>query len=205
MNNKLASKIKKTPLQRGCPSKIILTGQYSYGAEGIRLRSWKEGANCYIGSFCSIAKFCTIFLGGIHLTDCATTYPFGHINQDKFPHGNDKAPATKGHVIIHNDVWIGENATLLSGIEIHNGAVIANGAMVTKDVPPYTIVGGNPAKPIRTRFPKDVINALNDLEWWNYPVANINRAIPLLQRPLTSIKEVEALEKALANPTSGNI
>ena len=77
--------------------------------------------------------------------------------------------------------------------------------MVTKDVPAYTIVAGNPAKPIKTRFSDEVINALNDLEWWNYPVANINRAIPLLQRPLTSIKEVEALEKALDNPTSGNI
>ena len=200
MNRQLALKIKQQPLQRGTPSKIILTGKYSYGAEAIRLRSWREGANCYIGSFCSIAKFCTIFLGGMHLTDCATTYPFGHINKDIFPKGSDQHPATKGHVIIHNDVWIGENATLLSGIEIHNGAVITNGAMVTKDVPPYTIVGGNPAKPIRARFPDDVINALNHIEWWNYPVNKINRAIPLLQRPLTCIKEVEDIEKALNSP-----
>jgi len=197
VNNKLASKIKKISLQRGRPSKIILTGQYSYGAEGIRLRSWKEGANCYIGSFCSIAKFCTIFLGGIHLTDCATTYPFGHINQDTFPQGSDRHPATKGHVIIHNDVWIGENTTILSGIEIHNGAVIANGSMVTKDVPAYTIVAGNPAKQIKTRFTGEVISALNNLEWWTYPIANINKAIPLLQRPLMCIEEVNKIKEAL--------
>ena len=197
MNNNLASKIKRLPLQRGLPSKIILTGQYTYGAEEIRLRSWKEGANCYIGSFCSIAKFCTIYLGGMHLTDCATTYPFGHINQDIFPEGSDRHPATKGHVIIHNDVWIGENATLLSGIEIHNGAVIANGSMVTKDVPPYTIVGGNPAKIIKARFSREVISALNSLEWWKYPVANINKAIPLLQRQLTCIEEVKEIEDVL--------
>ena len=200
MNRQLALKIKQQPLQRGKKSQIILTGKYSYGAEGIRLRSWREGANCYIGSFCSIAKSCTIFLGGIHLTDCATTYPFGHINKDTFPTGSDRHPATKGHVIIHNDVWIGENTTLLSGIEIHNGAVITNGAMVTKDVPPYTIVGGNPAKQIRARFPDEIIDELNRIEWWNYPINNINRAIPLLQRPLTHIKEIEELEKALNSP-----
>ena len=197
MNNNLASKIKSLPLQRGFPSKLILTGKYSYGVQGIQLRSWSEGANCYIGSFCSIAKFCTIYLGGMHLTDCATTYPFGHINQDIFPEGSDRHPATKGHVIIHNDVWIGENATLLSGIEIHNGAVIANGSMVTKDVPPYTIVGGNPAKTIRTRFPREVISALNSLEWWQYPEANINNAIPHLQRQLTCVEEVKKIEEIL--------
>ena len=69
--------------------------------------------------------------------------------------------------------------------------------MVTKDVPPYTIVGGNPAKIIKARFSREVISALNSLEWWKYPVANINKAIPLLQRQLTCIEEVKEIEDVL--------
>ena len=196
MNDKLASEIKKLPLQRGLPSKIILTGQHSYGVEGIQLRSWREGANCYIGGFCSIAKFCTIYLGGMHLTDCATTYPFGFINQDIFPKGSDRHPATKGHVIIHNDVWIGENATLLSGIEVHNGAVIANGSIVTKDVPPYTIVGGNPAKPIKTRFSSEVISALTGRPESQSVVVTGRGGGQALREAMDTVSEVKEIKHA---------
>jgi acetyltransferase-like isoleucine patch superfamily enzyme len=144
------------PLRRGEQSKILLTGKYSYGIEHISIRSWGEGAHLFIGSFCSIAGNQTVFLGGNHRIDWATTFPFGHIFNEAFPAGQISGPghpASKGHVIIENDVWIGEGCTIMSGIRIGSGSVVAAKSVVAKDVEPYTIVGGNPAKLIKERFP----------------------------------------------------
>lgn len=173
-------------LKRGEPSKTILTGKHSYGIENINTRSWDEGAHLYIGSFCSIAENQIIFLGGNHRSDWSTTFPFGHIFQEKFPAGeiNGKGhPTTKGHVIIENDVWIGQGCTIMSGIKIGSGSILAAESTVVKDVKPYTIVGGNPAKTIRERFPKKIIKELLEIKWWNQSDERINRIIPLLQMP----------------------
>lgn len=78
------------------------------------------------------------------------------------------APLQKPRPVIENDVWVAANVTIAKGVRIHSGAVICSNSVVTKDVPPYTIVGGNPAKPIRLRFPEGVVERLLDLEWWNY-------------------------------------
>jgi acetyltransferase-like isoleucine patch superfamily enzyme len=175
------------PLNRGEPSRIILTGRHSYGIENIQVKSWGEGAHLFIGGFCSIAGNQKVFLGGNHRTDWATTFPFGHLLTDTFAngavHGADH-PTTKGHVVIENDVWIGHGSTIMSGLTIGSGSVIAACSVVVNSVPAYTIVGGNPARPLKQRFPDPLIQQLLELKWWNYPDAAINRIVPLLQQPL---------------------
>lgn len=154
--------------------------RYSYGIENIRLREWGEGADVLVGAFCSIADNVEIFLGGNHRTDWVTTYPFGHIHQDKFPWHGKGHPATKGNVVIGNDVWIGSGATIFSGVKIGDGAVISAKTVVVKDVPPYAIVGGNPAKVLKLRFTEDQIQRLLQNPWWDLPDSKIKELIPLL-------------------------
>jgi len=189
------------PIRRGEPSRIILTGKHSYGLENIELKSWGEGAHLFVGSFCSIAGQQTVFLGGNHRTECATTFPFGHALQELFPAGAEHAaehPTSNGHVVIENDVWMGRGCTIMSGLTIGSGSVIAAGSVVVKNVAPYTIVGGNPAKPIRQRFPDALIESLLKLQWWNRSDAEINQIVPLLQQPLDQavFNQIEAVLRA---------
>lgn len=173
------------PLQRGEQGKILLTGKHSYGIEHISIRSWGEGAHLFIGSFCSIAGNQTIFLGGNHRTDWATTFPFGHIFNETFPAGQINGlghPTAKGHVIIENDVWIGEGCTIMSGIRIGSGSVIAAKSVVVKDVVPFTIVGGSPARQIKERFPQHITKQLLEIKWWEKSDEEINNIVPLLQQ-----------------------
>ena len=157
-------------------------GSYTYGHDGIKIIQSGEGKTLRIGKFCSIAEGVVVFLGANHRVDWLTTYPFGHIHENKFPkvsreHGH---PATKGDVIIGNDVWIATNAVIMSGVKVGDGAVIGAYSIVTKDVPPYTIVAGNPAKQIRKRFSDEVINKLLELKWWNMDESKINEISDIL-------------------------
>lgn len=145
-------------------------GRFTYGAESLTIRHWGEGANLRIGRFCSIADGTTIFLGGNHRTDWATTYPFGHLHCAEF--GGEEIighPATRGDVVIGDDVWIGAGATILSGITIGSGAVVGACAVVVRDVAPYAIVGGNPASLIAMRFDSEQVALLMQLRWWDLP------------------------------------
>lgn len=154
-------------------------GRYSYGK--ITTHSWGEGAKLHVGNFCSISTDVHAFLGGNHRTDWVTTYPFGHIHQQTFNQFNGVGhPMTKGDITIGNDVWIGSGATIMSGVTIGDGAVIANNAHVVKDVAPYSIVGGNPAKHIRYRFTPKQIEQLLKIKWWFWDDDLINRFTPLL-------------------------
>ena len=92
----------------------------------------------------------------------------------------DKAYPFKGNIEIGNDVWLGYRATIMAGVKIGHGAIVGSHAVVTKDVPPYAIVGGNPAKIIRQRFSDSQIAALLDLEWWHWPLDKITRNVELL-------------------------
>lgn len=185
------------PLLRGEQSRIFSTGRHSYGIENIKIRSWGEGAHLFIGGFCSIADDLTIFLGGNHRSDWTTTFPFGHILNRKFPAGQINGhghPATNGHVIIENDVWIGSGCTIMSGIRIGTGSIVSARSVVVRDVEPYTIVGGNPAKPIKRRFTKQIIQQLLKIQWWERSDEEINRIVPLLQMQPTEeiLKEIIA-------------
>jgi acetyltransferase-like isoleucine patch superfamily enzyme len=156
-------------------------GKYTYGTENLNIHYSDSGAKLIIGNFCSIAGNINIYLGGNHRTDWVTTYPFGHINQHIFNNFNGQGhPATKGDVVIGNDVWIGQNVTIMSGVTIGAGAIIANNSHVVRNVEPYSVVGGNPAKLIKYRFTKEQIEKLLEIKWWDWDDDKINRLSPLL-------------------------
>lgn len=152
----------------------ISIGRFTYGFENLSVRQWNEGASLQIGSFCSISSNVTIFLGGNHRTDWITTFPFGHIFEDELGGKNIEGhPATKGDVLIGNDVWIASGVTILSGVTVGDGAVLSANATVIKDVKPYEIVGGNPAKSLKMRFDDELVNLLLTLKWWDFPLDKI--------------------------------
>lgn len=154
-------------------------GKYTYGTPTLHFEN--TNAKLVVGNFCSIAINVHIYLGGNHRTDWVTTYPFGHINKRNFTSFNGMGhPATRGDVIIGNDVWIGENVTIMSGVTISDGSVIANNSHVVKNVEPYTLVGGNPAKFIKHRFTSEQITHLLEIKWWEWDDNKINKFIPLL-------------------------
>jgi len=159
---------------------ITKIGKYTYGTGNIAEGNFGEPYNIEIGSFCSIAPDVTIFTGGNHRTDWITTYPFGHIHLNTFPHHGIGHPISKGNVIISNDVWIGKSVTIMSGVTIGDGAVIAANSHVTTNIPPYAIYGGNPARLIKYRFTKEVIDKLLQLQWWSWDDDKIRRNIHLL-------------------------
>lgn len=143
-----------------------------------------NGDKLKVGKFCSIAcgaKF--LFTSANHTMHSISTYPFPIFFEEW---GLDVANITsawdnKGDIVIGNDVWIGYEAVVLSGVTIGDGAIIGTRAVVTKDVPPYTIVGGIPAKPIRKRFSDEVISKLLELQWWNWPENRIKENIDVIQ------------------------
>ena len=144
-------------------------GRFTYGHDGIRIFDWGQGPVAKIGSFCSISGDSRFYLGGNHRSDWVSTYPFGNIYRDIFP--NIKAGVGKlGNIVIGNDVWIGHSATIMTGVTVGSGAVIAANSHVVKDVEPYSIVGGNPAKHIRYRFTPEQIASLLKISWWDWPI-----------------------------------
>jgi virginiamycin A acetyltransferase len=128
-----------------------------------------------------IASGVTFIMNGAnHLTDAISTYPFAIFGNGWENAMAGKVYPFKGNTVIGNDVWIGYNATIMAGVNIGDGAIIATNATVVKDVAPYTIVGGNPAQEIRKRFPDDVINKLLDLRWWDWEAEKITRNVQYL-------------------------
>lgn len=137
-----------------------------------------------IGKFCSIAcgaKF--LFNSANHTLRSLSTYPFPIFYEEWGLKGENVTNAwdNKGNIVVGNDVWIGYEAVILAGVTIGDGAIIGTRAVVTKDVPPYTIVGGVPAKPIRRRFPEETAEKLLELQWWNWSRERIAEHIAALQ------------------------
>ena len=154
----------------------IQFGDFTYGNPIVH--SWGNDGKLKVGKFCSIGDNVWILLGGNHHNEWLTTYPFNAILPEVWGEIDGGIAATKGDVIIGNDVWIANNVTILSGVTIGDGATIANGAVVAKDVNPYTLVGGVPAKPIKQRFEANVIK---ELKWWDWPLDKLAEAVPLLE------------------------
>jgi acetyltransferase-like isoleucine patch superfamily enzyme len=181
----------------------VQIGDWTYGHP--RLYGLGE-APLVIGRYCSIALEVDIFLGYEHNTRWISTYPFpdawllGH-----FPEGADVVghPRSRGPVVIGNDVWIGHGATILSGVTIGDGAVIGAASVVTSDVPPYTVVAGAPAKPVRRRFDEETVARLLRLRWWDWPADEVRTIVPLLcSSDLSGLAELEARSAEAGRPDS---
>jgi virginiamycin A acetyltransferase len=185
----------------------IIVGDYTYYDDPVDSEGFERnvlyhypfiGDKLIIGKFCAIAKDVKFIMNGAnHKMDCFTTYPFGI-----FSKGWEKAVPKpgdlpyKGDTVIGNDVWIGYDSLIMPGVKIGNGAIIGARSVVVKDVEPYTIVGGNPAKPIRKRFSDELITLLQKIKWWDWPIEKITQNLEIL----TTNNEI-----ALKNIINGNL
>ena len=177
LNEFNALRMRLAAQQRQYQQSYISMGDFTYGNPAIFY--WGENAKLKIGKFCSIASNVKIFLGGNHNKSFCTTYPFNALMgsfSDIKGH-----PISNGDIIIGNDVWLAADSTIMSGVTIGDGAIIANKALVTKDVPPYSIVGGVPAKFIAKRFDQPTIDKFLRMKWWDWPDKHIVNAIRILQ------------------------
>ena len=181
----------------------IQVGEYTYYSDTHDCENFEAhvthhydfiGDKLIIGKFCAIASGVEFIMNGAnHRMNSVTTYPFNLMGN-----GWEKATPTltdlpyKGDTIVGNDVWIGQNVTIMPGINIGDGAIIAANAVVTKDVPAYHIVGGNPAKIIRKRFDDDLIKHLLSIKWWDWPKEKIFSNLEILcSSDLQRIKSIK--------------
>lgn len=143
----------------------------TYFDRNINIISWSDRYRIIAGKYNSIGRDCNFFLHANHRPDWITTSSqlWGPVTEEiANMHMNMGHPSCKGDIIIQNDVWIGAKSTILSGITIHNGAIVAAGSVVTKDVPAYAIVAGNPAKIVKYRFTEKQIEDLLKISWWDW-------------------------------------
>lgn len=139
---------------------------------------WDTGATLRVGAYCSIGDDVKILLGGEHHTEWISTYPFPLLQDDVAHFGG--YPLSKGDVEIENDIWIGRESMILSGVTIGNGAVVGAGSVVARDVEPYSVVAGNPARLVRRRFDAKVVDQLQRIAWWAWPETKVREARSLL-------------------------
>ena len=170
----------------------IVVGRYSYYSGYYHGHSFDDCARfllphaeadkLIVGSFCSIGSGAAFIMAGNqgHRYDWASSFPFFYMPEMPEFAGAIDAFAPAGDTVIGNDVWIGTEAIVMPGITIGHGAVIGTRALVTRDVEPYTIIGGNPGKPIRKRFADDQIAMLLEMAWWDWPEDRLKAAMPLL-------------------------
>lgn len=182
---------KLTFLKNSIKKANIHVGDYSYYDDVEDISNFEKnvlyhfdfiGDKLIIGKFCMIASGVTFIMNGAnHKMDGISAYPFYIFGHDWAEHAPQQAELPyKGDTCIGNDVWIGHHATIMPGVNIGHGAIIATNATVTKDVAPYSIVAGNPAKEIRKRFSEDKIQELLAMAWWDWDIAKITANIALL-------------------------
>jgi acetyltransferase-like isoleucine patch superfamily enzyme len=169
---------------------MLKLGEHSYGSAIVK--AWNRRSDIvHVGKFCSLADGITIFIDGNHRIDTFSSFPFHEIFKWNEVPKNAWGKETPS---IGNDVWIGSGATIYSGVTIGDGAVIAGLAVVTKPVPPYAVVAGNPARIVKYRFPPGEIEQFLALKWWDLPLDTIRRRImPVLD----NIPEVLAVLKEI--------
>lgn len=168
----------------------IIVGDYTYYDDFDNVENFEKnvkylfdfvGDKLVIGKFCMIASDVKFIMNGAnHLTDSLSTYPFSIFENGWEKAMEGKTYPQKGNITIGNDVWIGYNATIMAGVTIGDGAIIATNSTVIKDVAPYSIVGGNPAKEIKKRFPDKTIAKLLELQWWNWDIEKITANVQQL-------------------------
>lgn len=157
---------------------LIEVGRHTYGRPRIMSYAGSE-SRVRIGSFCSISPGVEIITGGIHPPDWVSLYPF-RIKWRMAGAYTDGMPTSGGDVEIGSDVWIGTGALILSGVTIGHGAIIAARAVVSRDIPPYAIAAGVPARVVRYRHSEEQCRRLLAIAWWDWPDERIREAVPLL-------------------------
>lgn len=178
----------------------IIVGDYSYyddnidGPESFEKHVTHHydfmGDKLIIGKFCAIARGTEFVMNGAnHMLDCMSTYPFEIIDEFKGLSRPFGMRGNRGDTVVGNDVWIGQDATILPGIHIGDGAIIGANSVVTKDVPPYSVVAGNPAVIKKYRFDDETIKLLLELKWWDKPIEEIKRIIPIISSNEVDIKK----------------
>ena len=194
MNNYFDGPFGSPPLSEQVTNPNIIFGRYSYYAGYYHGHSFDDcarylrsedtgGDRLIIGSFCSIGSGATFMMAGNqgHRRDWISTFPFFYMQEQEpaFAGAHD-AFERAGDTIVGSDVWIGSEAMIMPGVRIGHGAVIGSRALVTKDVEPYAVVVGSPAKPIRKRFPDAQIDMLLEMNWWDWPLEEIESSMKLL-------------------------
>ena len=161
----------KAPFPDNSLIDIVTVGNLSSGI--VNVNYYKTGdEHLSIGNLCSIATDSKFILGGEHHQNCLSTII-------------EALPGfSKGHIVVDDDVWIGSGATIMSGVHIGQGCIVAAGSLVTKDTPPYSIVGGVPAKVIGTRFPKSIADKLLSIDFKKITKDNLKKHLDLLRNPL---------------------
>lgn len=167
------------------PFELVEVGKASYGE--LNIITFGRDTKLLIGNYVSIANEVTFLLDVEHYIDHISTYPF----KVKILKSQEYEAFSKGNIVIEDDAWIGYRSTIMSGVKIGKGAVVAAGSVVTKDVPPYSIVGGVPAKVIKYRFTEEIINELNNLNYKKLCEEQINSNISKLYTPIVDIKAEE--------------
>lgn len=178
----------------------IIIGDYTYYDDFDNVENFEKNVKyqfdfindkLIIGKFCMIASDVKFIMNGAnHLTNALSAYPFAIFGNGWENAMGERQYPTKGDIVIGNDVWIGYNATIMAGVTVGDGAIIATNSTVVKDVAPYTIVGGNPATAIRKRFSDDVIRKLLKLQWWDWEIEKITENLQYL-----TAMDIEKLEK----------
>lgn len=168
----------------------IIVGVYTYYDDFDDVHNFEKnvkyhfdfvGDKLIIGKFCMIASDVTFIMNGAnHPTNSISTYPFEIFGNGWEKAMEEKTYPVKGDTVIGNDVWVGYNATIMPGVRVGDGAIIATNSTVVKDVAPYSVVGGNPAKEIRKRFSDKQIEKLLEIEWWNWEIEKITENLSVL-------------------------
>ncbi len=167
----------------------VSVGKETYGPINVEMS--RHDTFLKIGNFCSIANGVTFVLSAEHNINLISTYPFKVL----YTNTADSEALSKGDIVVDDDVWIGYGVTILSGVHIGQGAVIAAGAVVTKDVEPYQIVAGVPAKPIKYRFDKELINELLKVDFSALDRETVEKNINELYLPLENKEQLDWMPK----------
>ena len=174
-------------------SGIVTIGAHTYGSPRI-ITFEGDATRIVIGSFCSIAETVVFIAGGNHNAGWASTFPFRA--KWELPGAfSDGQPSSKGDIVIGSDVWLAEGVVVLSGVKIGHGAVVAAAAVVTRDVPPYSLVAGSPARVMAMRFEEAQVSRLLAIRWWEWEEHAIRANVDLLSGPLTD-ESLSGLEAA---------
>lgn len=177
------------------PIDNVSVGKYSYGLLTIQSLYEQPNEKLNIGNFVSIAPGVQFLMGVNHQLNTITTYPLysRFIQYDKID------ASSKGEINIGDEVWLGTNALIMSGVTIGKGAIVAAGSIVTKDIPPYHIYGGNPAKLIKPRFADEIIKELLDFNLLDVPIDKIKNNIQLFYSEIKTVEDIKRLKKEIAN------